>query len=118
LGTSGGLTDTGDWNDFTSGRLFKQRSILDQVHDAGMTWKNYFQTTPWELCLASVLHNYKNLQHFDQFLADAKAGTLPNFAWINPRSGVDGMTGEGSNELSRFVVVVVVVVVVVLFFFL
>ncbi len=38
LGTSGGLTDTGDWNDFTTGRLFKQRSILDQVHDAGMTW--------------------------------------------------------------------------------
>ena len=49
--------------------------------------------------LSNVVSNCsQNLQHFDQFLADAKAGTLPHFSWINPRSGVDGMTGEGSND--------------------
>ena len=98
MGTSGGLTDTGDWKDFQTGRMFQGRTIFDQCHDAGLSWANYFQTTPWELCLSSVLHNPAHLLHFDRFLAAAREGTLPNFAWINPRSGVDALTGEGSND--------------------
>ncbi len=98
MGTSGGLTDTGDWSDFQTGRLFKGRTIFDQCHDANLTWRYYYPTTPWELCLSSVLHNPQNLFHFDQFLQDAKEGTLPSFSWINPRSGADALTGVGSND--------------------
>jgi hypothetical protein len=98
MGTSGGLTDTGDWKDFQAGRLFQGRTIFDQCHDAGLSWATYYQTTPWELCLSSILHNPSHLLHFDHFLQSARNGTLPAFSWINPRSGVDALTGEGSND--------------------
>eukprot|EP00750_Incisomonas_marina_P028233 INCI6549.2.p1 GENE.INCI6549.2~~INCI6549.2.p1 ORF type:complete len:368 (-),score=37.68 INCI6549.2:982-2085(-) len=32
------------------------------------------------------------------FFSDAATGNLPAFAWINPRSGVNVTTGEGSND--------------------
>lgn len=34
----------------------------------------------------------------DQFYRDAASGTLPNFSWINPRSGINVTSGIGSND--------------------
>lgn len=99
MATSAGLTDTGGWfEDRKDGRLFPGRTIFDQCEDAGLTSKYYYQTTPWELALQSVMHNPHRLAHFDQFLHDAATGNLPHYSWINPRSGVDSTTGWGSND--------------------
>ena len=97
-GTSNGITYTSEWLDNVDGKLLPQRSIFDQITDANLTWWNVFQTTPWEIALKSVLHNPSHMIHFDKFLDAAKLGTLPSFVWINPRSGVDGTTGKGSND--------------------
>jgi hypothetical protein len=33
-----------------------------------------------------------------QFYIDAATGNLPNFAWINPRSGINISLAQGSND--------------------
>eukprot|EP00026_Physarum_polycephalum_P004061 Phypoly_transcript_04078.p1 GENE.Phypoly_transcript_04078~~Phypoly_transcript_04078.p1 ORF type:complete len:433 (+),score=83.47 Phypoly_transcript_04078:791-2089(+) len=63
-----------------------------------MTWKHYFNDTPWELFLNSVVHHPENVQSLEEFFLDASSGNLPNFAWINPRAGVNMTTGLGSND--------------------
>jgi len=80
------------------GQLFPQPTIFDQVASEGMTWRHYFNDTPWELMLSSVVHNPDNVQSLEQFYIDASTGNLPDFAWINPRAGVNLTLLQGSND--------------------
>jgi phospholipase C len=86
-GTSAGSTETGSWYKNQVGSLFPQRTIFDQVQEAGLTWRNYYNDTPWELFMESLAHNTHNLAPLSEFFADARDGTLPAFSWVNPRSG-------------------------------
>ena len=97
-GTSAGSTETGTWFRGEQGRLFPQRTVFDQVAEANLTWKNYYNDTPWELFMESVAHHPDNLQTMEAFFQDAAQGTLPAFAWVNPRSGINVTTGMGSNS--------------------
>lgn len=97
-GTSAGLTETGVWFQNQIGKLFPQPTIFDQVGAEGMVWKQYFNDTPWELMLESLAHNPESVQPMEQFYIDAATGNLPNFAWINPRAGVNISLGQGSND--------------------
>lgn len=96
--TSAGSTETGPWYHDQVGTLFPQKTIFDQVEEANMTWKNYYNDTPWEMFLAKLAHSPQNLQPMDSFWEDARTGNLPNFAFINPRSGVNVTSGVGSND--------------------
>jgi hypothetical protein len=49
--------------------------------------------------MESIAHNPDNLASMEQFFNDAKKGTLPHFAFINPRSGINVTTGVGSNDM-------------------
>lgn len=49
--------------------------------------------------MESVAHNPQNLASMDQFFEDCKSGNLPNFAFINPLSGINVTTGIGSNDM-------------------
>jgi phospholipase C len=97
-GTSAGSTSTGTWYKNQIGKLFPQKTIFDQVAEANLTWKNYYNDTPWEMFMQGIAHNTHNLQPMEQFWDDARTGNLPNFAWINPRSGINVTTGVGSND--------------------
>jgi phospholipase C len=98
-GTSGGLTETSNpWFRNELGKLFPMRTIFDQVQDAGMTWKVYVNDTPWELFLETLAHNPDKIQLTEQLYHDARNGKLPNFAFVNPRAGVNFTTGQGSND--------------------
>jgi phospholipase C len=98
-GTSGGLTETSNpWFQGVTGQLYPLRTIYDQVKDAGLTWKNYVNDTPWELFLESVAHHPENVVLMDEFYKDAREGTLPNFAFVNPRAGINFTYGFGSND--------------------
>jgi phospholipase C len=72
-----------------------QRSIFQQLSEAGITWMNYQNSTTgpglgfnpdaafyqWTLTSGA----YKtNIAPLDQFYADAAAGKLPQFTYINP----------------------------------
>ena len=48
--------------------------------------------------MESVAHHPERQADMDVFFSDAATGNLPAFAWINPRSGVNVTTGEGSND--------------------
>ena len=72
-----------------------QRSIFQQLSENNITWINYQNSTTgpglgfnpdaafynWTLTSGASETNIKPL---DQFYADAKAGTLPQFTYINP----------------------------------
>jgi phospholipase C len=96
--TSAGSTETSVWYHDKPGQLYPQKTFYDQVEESGLTWKNYFNDTPWELILEKVAHSPHNLHPLDQFYQDAESGDLPAFSWINPRSGMNVTTGVGSND--------------------
>lgn len=97
-GTSAGNTETSVWYRDIPGALYPQKTIFDQVEEAQLSWKNYYNDTPWELILEKVAHSPANLQPMDSFYHDAATGNLPSFSWINPRSGINVTTGVGSND--------------------
>lgn len=61
-------------------------NLLFKVGDAGLEWRNYYNDTPWELFMESVAHSPNSLRSMEEFFEDAKQGSLPSFAWLNPRS--------------------------------
>ena len=55
--TSLGSTSTGCFYNNTPGKLFPQPTFFDQVAEQpGMTWKNYYNDTPWELFMESIAY--------------------------------------------------------------
>ena len=48
--------------------------------------------------MESIAHSPENLKNMNTFYSDARKGNLPSYAWINPRSGVNMTTGEGSQD--------------------
>jgi phospholipase C len=96
--TSAGLTETGPWYHNEVGNFFPQKTFFDQVAQANLTWKNYYNDTPWEMFLASLAHAPEHLRPMEEFWEDARTGNLPSFAWLNPRSGINITTGVGSND--------------------
>ena len=67
-----------------------QRSIFQQLSEKGISWINYSNTTgfqpdalfyQWTVASGKVATNIKPLS---QYYTDAKAGTLPQFTYINP----------------------------------
>lgn len=97
-GTSAGLTETGHYYEDKTLSLFPQKTIFDQVEEANLDWKIYYNDTPWEVFLEKVAHSAHNIHSLDQFFEDAQKGTLPAFSWINPLSGINMTTGMGSND--------------------
>lgn len=98
-GACAGGTETGPWYNGTDELLFPQPTILDQLARAGKTVATYHQSSPWELYLASMLHNLEWHRSWSQFGADAKGGTLPNFSWVVPNCAFDFRTGLGANDM-------------------
>ena len=97
-GTSAGSTSTGTWYKDQKGALFPQETIFDQIAAAGGTWRNYYNDTPWEMFMAGIADHPENLASMDKFWTDAREGSLPSYAWINPRSGINVTSGVGSND--------------------
>jgi len=96
--TAAGLTETGDFYHNKPGELFPQPTFYDQLTKEGLTWRNYYNDTPWELFLAGVANNLANVKPIGQLYDDARNGKLPNFAFINPRLAANITTKEASND--------------------
>jgi phospholipase C len=94
--TSAGLTDTPSSRDVFDSSLFggpyRMRTIYQNLLDRGHTWKVYFHDGAQAFALRN-LHRYADLfQRFEDarpgqstFLDDAAAGTLPDYAFIEPQ---------------------------------
>ncbi len=64
--------------------LYNERTVYDELGDAGINWRIYFGDVPQSLVLTHQwdhLHNYRAFRHWD---ADVKAGKLPAYSFIEP----------------------------------
>ena len=100
----------------TTGGQLTSKPIVQLLDENGITWKDYVHpssttncSTPTCLMAQSYLHQFtyaqtimskepQNLQTTDQFITDAKNGTLPQVAFIDPasESGLDEHPTEGT----------------------
>jgi phospholipase C len=70
-------------------------TIWDRLADAGVSNKYYFNDVPF---LALYGEKYVPISHpYLEFLADAKAGTLPSFSFIDPKFEDEG-TGSSADD--------------------
>ena len=67
-------------------------TIFDRLHDAGVTWKDYYSllsVAPTMALFPPLLVKYpSHLAPVADFFADAAAGTLPGFSLVEPNYGV------------------------------
>lgn len=82
-GTSHGFASNDFDDEFIKG--FPQRAIFDDVVDANMAYRVYFSDFPTPFVLDSVARRPWDLRPIQEFAADARAGTLPAFSWVEPR---------------------------------
>ena len=75
-----------------------QLAIWDRLADAKLTGKYYFHTEPMTGLFKSG--RYDKISHrYDAFLADAKAGTLPNVSFVDPDYGLVAELSGTSNDM-------------------
>ncbi len=69
---------------------FDAPSLFGRLEAAGKSWRVYFHDMPQSLLLRDVwVHALLHYRLFDQFLADAHTGALPNYSFIEPRYFAD-----------------------------
>ena len=77
--TSGGHSDNAI-------RIYGMRTIYENLHDTGKTWRIYFHDFPQSLALEHQLQfAFTNYEYIDEFFKAAEAGTLPQYTFIEPR---------------------------------
>ncbi len=74
-------------------------TIFDQLDAHGITWKDYFTTTPSAELFPPLF--FKNqgtkIVPISDFFADAAAATLPNYSLVEPTSSpIESMTAPAS----------------------
>lgn len=75
-----------------------QLAIWDRLKAAGLTGKYYFHSEPMTGLFDS--RRYDSISFtYDQFLADAKAGKLPNVAFVDPDYGLMAELNGTSNDM-------------------
>ena len=70
--TSLGSTETSTWYKNVPGQMFPQRTIFDQLEDAGLQWRNYYNDTPWEPFLERVTAKPEFQRPLTEFFDDAR----------------------------------------------
>jgi phospholipase C len=69
---------------------FEAPSLFRRLEDQGKTWRVYFHDMPQSILLRDVwLYAASRYRFFNQFLADAHTGSLPNYSFIEPRYFTD-----------------------------
>lgn len=69
---------------------FQAPSLFRRLEDQSKTWRVYFHDMPQSLLLKDIwLFALSHYRFFDQFLADAHTGSLPNYSFIEPRYFTD-----------------------------
>lgn len=72
-------------NDFPPAGGFTQPTIFGRLQAAGISWKVYDATFPTAAFFSDVQAHLDHVAPIAQYYADAKAGTLPQVAFVEPR---------------------------------
>ncbi len=69
---------------------FPASSLFHRLEKGGKTWRVYFHDMPQASLLGDIwLYALMHFRGFNQFLADAHTGALPNYTFIEPRYFTD-----------------------------
>jgi len=88
-------------NDAPPAGGFPQKTIYDSLTSAGKTWKGYYTDSPYcVMSLSSFKTDYfkQRTRPIDEFFADLKAGTLPNYSFLWPRSSPTSTVGSNDQH--------------------
>ena len=70
-------------------------TIFDQLHQHGISWRNYFVDLPQTAIIPSIIDMYPgNLAPVAQFYLDCAVGTLPAVSFVDPEFGALGELGR------------------------
>jgi len=64
--------------------LYNERTLYDELSDAGIAWRIYFGDVPQSLVLTHQFHHLGNYRAFKHWQADVAAGNLPAYSFIEP----------------------------------
>lgn len=92
-GTAAGYVDN-TW------RLYEAETIFNRLTEKQRSWRIYHHDVPQSLMLARIWSELpEHLYSFeDHFAADALAGRLPNYSFIEPRYYPDAISGHMPND--------------------
>jgi phospholipase C len=69
----------------------KNGTIFDQLNRHGISWRNYWSSTPttllWPYLFVKDTSNHERLATIDHFFKDAADGNLPGFSIVEPNFG-------------------------------
>jgi phospholipase C len=71
-------------NDFPPPGGFTQPTVFRSLTNAGISWKVYFSQFPFAALFHDVQQHPENMAPISQYFADAKAGHLPQVAFVDP----------------------------------
>jgi len=80
---------------------FPQKTIYDSLTKAGKTWKTYFTDAPYcAMSLSSFRTDYfkQRVKPLEEFFTDLKAGQLPNYTFLWPRSAPTSTVGSNDQH--------------------
>lgn len=78
---------------------FPGPNIFTRLEAANIPWRVYFHDIPQSILLEGVAAlAVDRYRPFGQFLADARAGALPAYSFIEPRYFADMLTGNPPND--------------------
>ena len=71
-------------NDFSGPGGYTQPTILRLLTNAGISWKVYYSQVPFAGLFSDFQQHPQNGATIDQYFADARNGTLPQVAFVDP----------------------------------
>lgn len=70
---------------FTSDlHLYNERTLYDELTDAGVPWRIYFGDVPQSLVMTHQFRHLGNYRRYKHWQADVAAGDLPGYSFIEP----------------------------------
>jgi phospholipase C len=88
----------GDVNNTALHVPYMMPTTFERVADGGKSWGIYFHDFPQTATLGRLWWHAGGFHFFDRFLADAAAGTLPAYSFIEPRYFADLTDNEMPND--------------------
>ena len=64
--------------------IYNERTLYDELNDAGVPWRIYFGNIPQSLVMTHQWHHLDKYRGFTHWEADAAAGDLPAYVFIEP----------------------------------
>ena len=64
--------------------LYDERTLYDELSDAGVNWRIYYGTVPQSLVMTHQFAHLDRYRHFTHWRADIAAGDLPAYSFIEP----------------------------------